>query len=358
MTADLLESGDAATRTGPDMVQALPTVAALHADVPLGARLGAEIAGHRAEIRRVLDRNDDRLLVIVGPCSIHDPVAGLEYAARLAEEADRHRSDLVVVLRAYLEKPRSVVGWKGLVHEPDLDGRGDLVRGLRLGRRFLLDAAATGLPLATEFVEPLVAPYLADVISWGAIGARTVGSQPHRQLAAGLPTAVGCKNGVDGDVGVAVDAVRAARGPHLFPGMGVAGAPAVLRAAGNPWAHVVLRGGTSGPNADPDSVAAALARLAAAGLPERIVVDASHGNSGKDHRRQPTVLAGLAAQVAAGQRGLVGVMAESFLVAGRQDRPERYGVSVTDACVGWAETVAALDLLAAAVRARREGEHG
>ncbi|NUT51741.1 MAG: 3-deoxy-7-phosphoheptulonate synthase, partial [Saccharothrix sp.] len=307
-----------------ETVRALPTSGETRAAAPLSEALAAEVAAHRDAVRRVLDGADDRLLVVVGPCSVHDPVAALDYAHRLAAAAAPLAGELLVVLRAYLEKPRSVVGWKGLVHDPALDGDGDLATGLRVGRRFLLDAAGAGLPLAAEFVDPMVAPYLADVIGYGAIGARTVASQPHRQLASWLPMPVGCKNGVDGDVGVAVDAIRAAGVRHLFPGVADDGTPVVQRGAGNRHAHLVLRGGASGTNYDADSVAAALARLRAADLPARVVVDASHGNSGKDHRRQPHVVADLARQVAGGQRGLVGVMVESFLHEGRQDVAEAY----------------------------------
>lgn len=333
----------------------LPTSGALRAELPLPPGAASEIRAHRAAVRRVLDGADDRLLAIVGPCSIHDPIAGLDYANRLAAAAVPYAGDLLLVMRAYLEKPRSVVGWKGLVHDPALDGSGDVAAGLRIGRRFLIDAMGTGLPLAGEFVDPLIAPYLADVVTYGAIGARTVASQPHRQLASWLPMPVGCKNAVDGDLGAAVDAVRAAAVPHVFPGIDAGGSPVVLRGAGNPDAHLVLRGGASGANYDAASVGAALLRLRVAGLPERLVIDASHGNSGKDHRRQPQVVADIGRQVAGGQAGIAGVMVESFLHEGRQDTPARYGVSVTDACLGLTDTVAVLDTLAASVRGRREG---
>jgi 3-deoxy-7-phosphoheptulonate synthase len=349
---------DPAGAPGPHVVGPLPTPAALLADLPASPGIARQVRAHRAAVRRVLGGTDDRLLVVVGPCSVHDPAAGLDYARRLAASADRFGRDLLVVLRAHVEKPRSVVGWKGLAHDPALDGSGDLATGLRTARAFLLDAASTGLPLATEFVEPLVAPYVADLVSWGAIGARTVASQPHRQLASWLPMPVGCKNGTGGDVAPALDAVRAARVPHTFPGLDAAGQPVVLRGAGNPDAHVVLRGGSAGPNYDAASVGQVLRALRAAGLPARLVVDASHGNSGKDHRRQPAVAAALADQVAAGCSGIAGVMVESFLAEGRQDlvpgAPLRYGVSVTDACLGWGQTGAVLDRLAAAARARRE----
>lgn len=337
------------------VVAILPSPAALRADLPLDPAGCARIEHHRRAVAAIIDGTDDRLLVVVGPCSVHDSVAALHYAQRLAALATDYAGDLLVVLRAYLEKPRSLVGWKGLVPDPDLDGSGDLRRGLRAGRDLLRRAAVLGLPLAYEFVDPFVAPYLADLISWGAIGARTVSSQPHRQLASALPMPVGMKNATSGDVGVAADAVRAAAVAHVFPGLGPAGAPAALASTGNPHCHIVLRGGPA-PNHDAASVTAALDLLHAAGLPARLVVDASHGNSGKDHRRQPLVVADLAAQVAGGQRGLVGVMMESFLEEGCQEitaTPLRYGVSVTDACLGWDDTAQCLDTLAAAVRERR-----
>ncbi|GAA2512871.1 3-deoxy-7-phosphoheptulonate synthase [Pilimelia columellifera] len=334
------------------VVEALPSLAALEAAAPLSA-LRAQVTAQRRQTRAVLDGHDDRLMVIVGPCSVHDPAAGLEYAARLAEAARAYRDDLFVVLRAYLEKPRSVLGWRGLVPDPGLDGGGDLTRGLVLGRRFLADAAGHGLPLATEFVDPMLAPLLADAISWGSVGARTVHSQPHRALAAGLPMPVGFKNALDGDVGAAVDAVRAAAAIHVYPALDADGAAVIVRAAGNRDGHVVLRGGAHGPNHDAHSVSMAQDLLRAAGLPVRLVVDASHGNSGKDYRRQPAVVGDLADQVGAGDRGLVGVMIESFLVGGRQERPDRYGVSITDGCLGWDDTAAALRVLAAAARSRR-----
>ncbi|GII65684.1 phospho-2-dehydro-3-deoxyheptonate aldolase [Sphaerisporangium krabiense] len=332
---------------------ALPAPGRLGAEIPLPPAAADRVLAHRAAAGRILDGADDRLLVIVGPCSIHDPVAGLDYARRLADAAAGHDRDLLVVMRGYLEKPRTVLGWKGLVHDPALDGSDDLPTGLRVGRRFLRDVAALGLPLAAEFVDPFLAPYFADLVTYGALGARTVTSQPHRQLASWLPLPVGCKNAVDGDLTTAVEAIRAARAPHVFPGVTEEGTPGVLRGAGNPHAHLVLRGGASGPNYDRESVAGALRRLGEADLPGRVVIDASHGNSGKDHRRQPHVVADIAAQVAGGGRGVAGVMIESFLEEGRQEAPLRYGVSITDACVGFPDTLAALDLLATAARRRR-----
>jgi len=340
-------------RDSPMVLTSLPTSGALAADIPLPPTMAAGIGAHRAELRHVLDGTDDRIAVIVGPCSIHDPIAGLDYARQLAAAAQPHARDLLVVLRAYLEKPRSIVGWKGLVHDPALDGSGDLAEGLRIGRQFLIDAAATGLPLAGEFVDPFVASYLADVISYAAIGARTVTSQPHRQLASWLPMPVGCKNTVDGDVDAAINAMQAAGHPHIFPGVSDDGLPVVHRSTGNPYAHLVLRGGASGPNYDASSVQAALRSLGRSALPERVVIDASHGNSGKDHRRQPVVVADIGEQIANGQSGIVGVMIESFLVEGKQSAPLRYGVSITDACIGFQGTIELLGTLAAAARRRR-----
>ncbi|WP_218026018.1 3-deoxy-7-phosphoheptulonate synthase [Nocardia miyunensis] len=335
------------------MLTFLPTSGAVAADIPLVPARAAEIRLHRAALRDVLNKADDRIVVIVGPCSIHDPVAALDYARGLAAAAQSFTDDLIVVLRAYLEKPRSIVGWKGLVHDPGLDGSGDLSEGLRIGRQFLIDAAATGLPLAGEFVDPLVASYLADVFSYAAIGARTVTSQPHRQLASWLPMPVGCKNTVDGDVEAAINAMQAAAQSHIFPGIGVNGIPVVHRSQGNPYAHLVLRGGSSGPNYTAHSVQAALHALGESALPERVVIDASHGNSGKDHRRQPAVVTDIGEQIASGQSGIVGVMIESFLLEGKQSAPIEYGKSITDACIGFPETVALLDVLATSVRRRR-----
>jgi 3-deoxy-7-phosphoheptulonate synthase len=340
-----------------DRVVPLTTPALLHHELPLDEELAAAVLDGRRSVARVLDREDDRLLAIVGPCSVHDPAAALEYAGRLREAAARHAADLLVVMRVYFEKPRSTVGWKGLINDPALDGSGDVNTGLRTARALLLDVLRLGLPVGCEFLDPITPQYIADTVSWGAIGARTVESQVHRQLASGLSMPIGMKNRPDGSVSTAVDAIRAAGVPHVFPGIDVSGAPAILHTRGNADCHLVLRGGRGRPNYDADSVAESLALLRAARLPERLVIDASHDNSGKDHRRQPVVAAEVARQLAAGQRGIVGVMLESFLVPGRQDldptRPLTYGQSITDACLGWTETEQVLAELAAAVRARR-----
>ncbi|TDP96697.1 3-deoxy-D-arabinoheptulosonate-7-phosphate synthase [Labedaea rhizosphaerae] len=332
----------------------LPTPAEVDAQAPLSPPLRAAIAAHRETIAAVLDRRDPRLLVIVGPCSVHDPAATLDYAHLVAGAAARFADDLVVVLRAYLEKPRTVAGWPGLVRDPTLDGKGDLAAGLRTGRAFLVEAAATGLPLAYEFVDPVLASHVADAISWAAIGARTVTSPPHRQLASWLPMPVGMKNTVGGRVDLAIDALRAAGLPHVFPGIGRDGRVAALRSSGNPSAHLVLRGGPV-PNYDAASVAAAANALTEAGLPSRVVVDCSHGNSGKDHNRQPLVLADLADRIAGGDRVLAGLMLESYLSDGKQypdAHPLRPDLSITDACLGWSRTVPLLEQLALAAKRR------
>ena len=313
----------------------------------------------RAAVADVLNRVDDRLLVVVGPCSVHDPEAALDYAQRLSAAAREHKDDLLVVMRVYFEKPRTTTGWKGLINDPHLDDTGDVNEGLRLARKLLLQVLELDLPVGCEFLDPITPQYIADAVGWGAIGARTTESQIHRQLASGLSMPIGFKNRTDGNVAVAVDAVRAAAVPHTFAGIDFAGTPAVLNTRGNPDCHVILRGGRGAPNYGAEGVADALERLRAVGLPERVVVDASHDNSGKDHERQPIVAEDIAAQLAAGNNALVGVMLESFIVAGRQELKDgaalTYGQSITDACMSWETTVETLGTLAAAVRARRAG---
>ena len=326
-------------------------------ELPLSDRATATVEQSRAEVRAVLDGSDDRLLVIAGPCSVHDPVAALEYAGRLREAREAIGGDLLIVMRVYFEKPRTVTGWKGLINDPGMDGGHDVHRGLRTARRLLLDIVSLGLPVGCEWLDPITPQYIADTVTWGAIGARTTESQVHRQLASGLSMPVGFKNGTDGDVQVAVDACQASATRHTFFGVTHNGVAAVVTTAGNPDTHVILRGGRTGPNYEASHTAKAFDLIAAAGLPRRLMVDASHGNSGKDHRRQPTVADCIAEQVAAGEHGLTGVMLESFLAEGRQEPgpPEslRYGQSVTDACLDIDTTAAVLDSLAAAVRARR-----
>lgn len=336
----------------------LPTPADLGADLPAGPQAHYTVARAREEIRAVLDGLDERLLVIVGPCSIHDPVAGLEYARSLARVAARHRGELLVVMRTYFEKPRTTLGWKGLVNDPGLDGSHDMETGLRTARRFLLDVTALGLPTATEFLEPVTPQYLGDLVSWGAIGARTAESQIHRQLVSGLSMPVGFKNGTDGGLQVALDACSAAASGQAFLGMDPEGRASMVRTDGNPDVHLVLRGGATGPNYSDADITASADAAAASGVNPHLVVDASHANSGKSHERQAVVLDELAASISAGQDRLVGIMAESFLVPGAQkivpETPLVPGQSVTDACMGWETTETALDHLAEAVRTRME----
>jgi 3-deoxy-7-phosphoheptulonate synthase len=331
--------------------------AALLDELLLSNAAAATVERTRAEVRAVLDGSDDRLLVIAGPCSVHDPAAALDYAGRLRALRERSQADLLIVMRVYFEKPRTVTGWKGLINDPGMDGRHDVHRGLRTARRLLLDIVALGLPVGCEWLDPITPQYIADTVTWGAIGARTTESQVHRQLASGLSMPVGFKNGTDGDVQVAVDACRASATGHTFFGVTPVGAAAVVTTAGNPDTHVILRGGRTGPNYEPSHVSKALDLITGAGLPRRLMVDASHGNSGKDHRRQPPVAASIAEQVAAGEYGLTGVMLESFLREGKQEPGPpgtlAYGQSVTDACMDFDTTSAVLDGLAAAVRSRR-----
>ena len=327
-------------------------------EVPSTERASQVISLSRQEISSILQGKDDRLIVVVGPCSIHDPEAAAEYAGKLLTEARRHTADLLVVMRVYFEKPRTTVGWKGLINDPAIDGSFAINDGVRLARRVLLGIADLGLPTATEFLDPITPQYLADLVSYGAIGARTTESQIHRELASGLSMPVGFKNGTDGSIQMAVDACLSARSSHWFPSVTKDGAVAVFHTAGNPDAHVILRGGSrTGPNYGAEHVADAVARLTKAGLPAQLVVDCSHGNSSKDHRRQPAVAADIAAQVAAGSPALAGVMLESNLAEGRQEwcgrEASQRGVSITDACISFDQTIPVLETLAAAVRARR-----
>ena len=334
----------------------LPAPAVLEEEIPVDVARAALVARSRREVAAIVTGGDDRLLVVVGPCSIHDPAAALDYADRLAPLAAVYAPDLMLVMRVYFEKPRTVVGWKGLINDPDRDGTYRIDRGLRLARRLLADVTARGLPVATEFLDTTLGQYYADLVSWGAIGARTVESQVHRELASGLSMPVGFKNRTDGDIQVAVDAIRSARHPHWFPSLTREGVPAVMGTAGNDHTHLVLRGGTRGPNCSAAEIRAAAALLVENNLPPHLMVDCSHANSGKDPARQPLVAAALAAQIADGERALAAVMLESNLLAGAQDyraSPLVYGRSVTDACLGWEDTLPVLALLAAAVRSRR-----
>jgi 3-deoxy-7-phosphoheptulonate synthase len=325
-------------------------------ELPIGEETAHRIDTARQAIRRVLSGADDRLLVVVGPCSIHDPDAALTYAKGLRDLADELAGDLLVVMRVYLEKPRTTVGWPGLLADPGVNGQFDLDRGLRSARALMTGIAELGVAIATEWLSPFAPAYLADLVSWGAIGARTVESQVHRQLASGLPMAIGMKNGSSGSVQVAVDAVRSAAAPHAYLGVAPDGTVAVLRTGGNPDCHVVLRGAARRPNYFPVDVRDTVGQLEAAGLPAAVVIDASHGNSGKDHVRQVEVALESAEQIAAGNNAIRGLMLESFLVQGRQDHgygEPVFGQSITDACMGWDTTGKVLESLAKSVRRRR-----
>ena len=313
----------------------------------------------RSHIHDILRGADDRLLVVVGPCSIHDPAAAIDYAKNLKQVADELAHDLVIVMRVYFEKPRTTVGWKGLINDPHLDESFDINEGLRLARKLLLDINELGLPCGTEFLDLISPQYIADLIAWGAIGARTTESQSHRQLASGLSCPVGFKNGTDGNIKIAVDAIKAAAARHHFISITKSGHVAVFKTSGNEDCHVILRGGRS-TNYDAQSVNAACGELAAAGLRQQVMIDFSHANSNKQYERQVEVGLDVAGQIAAGDTRIIGVMMESHLNPGRQDlcpgTPLAYGVSITDACLGWADTEPLLRRLAEAVRARRVAE--
>jgi 3-deoxy-7-phosphoheptulonate synthase len=335
--------------------------AILDDELPLGDASAQSVARARAEIGSILAGQDDRLVVVVGPCSIHDPESALEYAVLLREAAQRHARDLLIVMRVYFEKPRTVAGWKGLINDPDLDGSYRINKGLRLARKLMLDIAGLGLGIGTEFLDTTFGQYYADLVSWGAIGARTVESQIHRQLASGLSMPVGFKNRTDGDVHVAVDAIRSARGSHWFPSVTREGAPAIMETRGNDQTHLVLRGGTRGPNYSSEHIRSAAALLRENHLPERIMVDCSHANSGKNADRQPEIAADLSAQMASRERAIVAAMIESNLLGGAQkseDRPLVRGRSITDACLSWEKTLPVLSILAEGVRLRRETANG
>jgi 3-deoxy-7-phosphoheptulonate synthase len=339
-------------------VRPLLSPAALRQDLPLTPQSHAAVLEGRRAVGSVLDGVDPRLLVIVGPCSIHDPEAALDYARRLTALVEEVKDELFVVMRVYFEKPRSTLGWKGLINDPDLDGGYDVSKGLRLARSLILDILELGLPVGCEFLDPITPQYIADTVSWGFIGARTSASQIHRQLASGLSMPVGIKNAPDGDVQVAVDAVAVAGHGHVFPGVDDSGTASIFTTTGNHDCHVVLRGSATATNYDSGAVEDAVRRLRAAGLAERVVVDASHGNSNKQYERQSIVIEEIAARLGEGMTSVRGVMIESFLEAGRQDlvlghaARLTYGQSVTDACVGWDTTVEILTGLAQGAAAR------
>jgi len=336
----------------------LPPPRELHADLPVGEAEAAHIALSRSVVRDILLGKDERLLVVVGPCSIHEPESALEYAARLRDVSARVNDALFLVMRVYFEKPRTRLGWKGLIYDPDLNGRGNIREGLRHARRILLECARLGVPAASEILDLVTPQYYAELLTWGAIGARTVESPLHRQMASALSAPVGFKNPTDGKVQIAVDAILAAAQPHKFPSISLDGRAVVVTTTGNSHCHLVLRGADDRPNYDAASVQAAAEALAQAGLSPRLMVDCSHGNSGKDHRRQSIVAGDMANQIASGSGAVWGVMLESHLIEGRQQilngrQGLRYGQSVTDACIGWETTVEVLERLAEAVRRRR-----
>jgi 3-deoxy-7-phosphoheptulonate synthase len=339
-------------------INELITPAEVIAEFPRTEAVTATVADSRAAIHRILHAADDRLAVVIGPCSIHDPVAARDYAVRLRAQRDRFADELEIVMRVYFEKPRTTVGWKGLINDPMLDGSFRINDGLRIARGLLLDINTIGLPAGCEFLDTITPQYTTDLVSWGAIGARTTESQVHRELASGLSCPIGFKNGTNGDVRIALDAVAAASQPHHFPAVTKYGRAAIASTTGNEDCHIVLRGGRT-PNHDAGSVEAASAEAVHRGLRPRIMIDASHANSGKDPAKQPMVIASIADQVASGDRRIVGAMIESHLVAGRQDlvpgRTLVYGQSITDGCIDFATSVSVLETLAQAVRARRRG---
>ncbi len=337
-------------------VRPLMTPALLEERLPATPAHLALVEASRQAISDVLHGRDDRLVVVVGPCSIHDHDQAMDYARRLKVQADQHAQDLIVVMRVYFEKPRTTVGWKGYINDPHLDGSFAMNEGLEMARKLLLDVLDAGLPVATEFLDLLSPQFISDLVTWGAIGARTTESQSHRQLASGLSCPVGFKNGTDGGVKVAADAVVASMAPHAFMGMTKMGQAAIFETRGNQDVHIILRGGKA-PNYSAADVEAACQVLQASGLRSQLMVDVSHANSSKQHQKQIEVAHDVAGQIAGGERRIMGLMVESHLHEGRQDQkpgqPLRYGVSITDACIGFEQTVPVLDALAQAVRQRR-----
>jgi 3-deoxy-7-phosphoheptulonate synthase len=334
----------------------LPTPLDLEAELPVPPAARETVLRGRAAIEGILEGRDQRLLVITGPCSIHDERSALEYAERLAALSEELRDRVCIVMRGYFEKPRTTVGWKGLVYDPDLDGSFDIAGGLRRARKLLIGIAELGLPAATEFLDPILPQYLADLIAWTAIGARTTESQTHRQMASGLSMPVGFKNSTDGNIQIAVDAMVAAREPHAFLGIDGEGRTCTVLTNGNPHGHIVLRGGSAAPNYGAEDVHAVYEQLEAGGLRRQVLIDCSHANSAKDHTRQAIAFRDVLAQRAAGDAGIIGLMLESHLFEGKQSVAGtpgdlRYGVSITDACIGWDETAELLREAAASLPA-------
>ena len=332
------------------VTELLPPIAHLY-ELPISEAAADLVVRTRQEISDLVHGKDNRLLVIIGPCSIHDPKAALEYAERLLPLRKKYEKELLIVMRVYFEKPRTTVGWKGLINDPHLDGTFDINFGLRQARKLLLNLNEMGMPASTEFLDMITPQYYADLISWGAIGARTTESQVHRELSSGLSCPVGFKNGTDGNLKIAIDAIGAASHPHHFLSVTKTGHSAIVQTAGNSDCHVILRGGKE-PNYDSSHVTAAADACEKAGVPSKLMVDFSHANSRKDFKRQMEVAADIANQLRNGEDHIMGVMVESHLVEGRQDKPVTYGQSITDACIGWADTEALLAELAEANRGR------
>lgn len=336
-------------------IHPLISPAVLAYQLPLSESAASMVASTRQQAADILKGEDDRLLVVVGPCSIHDPEAALAYAEKLKVVADQYRDDLLIVMRVYFEKPRTTVGWKGLINDPGLDNSFDINRGLRLARELLLKLAEMGMPAGTEFLDAISPQYYADVISWGAIGARTTESQVHRELASGLSMPVGFKNGTGGSIQIALDAIGASSKPHHFLSVTKQGVSAIVTTTGNDSCHLILRGGKSGPNYTAEEIAPVADLLQETGLPEQLMVDCSHGNSNKDFRNQPSVAANLCDQISGGSKAIASVMIESNLVEGNQKISDdmTYGQSVTDACINWETTEEVLKGFSQAVQARR-----
>ncbi|WP_415720540.1 3-deoxy-7-phosphoheptulonate synthase [Photobacterium ganghwense] len=333
----------------------MPTPAEVEAAYPITDAIAEHVAQARRQVEAILTGEDTRLLVIVGPCSVHDPEAAIDYATRLKALQDKYQNELFLVMRTYFEKPRTVVGWKGLVSDPNLDGSLDLAKGLHTARKLLVDINCLGVPTATEFLDMITGQYIADLIAWGAIGARTTESQIHREMASALSCPVGFKNGTDGNIKIAVDAIRATREPHVFCSPSKTGEMTIYRTSGNPYGHVILRGGKL-PNYHQEDIDTACETLASFDLPPRLVVDFSHGNCQKQHKRQLDVAADICRQIKAGSRHIAGIMAESFIVEGNQSVDAgnldalTYGQSITDPCINWDDTVTMLNMLAEAVK--------
>lgn len=340
-------------------INPLISPAVLNYYLPISQKAAELVSSTRQDAKAILHGEDDRLMVVIGPCSIHDPAAAIEYGERLKPLIEKHAGELLIVMRVYFEKPRTTVGWKGLINDPHLDGSFDINRGLRIARDLLLQLAERGIPAGTEFLDTISPQYIADLIAWGAIGARTTESQIHRELASGLSMPVGFKNGTGGSVQLALDAIGASSKPHHFLSVTKQGVSAIVSTTGNDACHLILRGGSNGPNYDEESIAAAIAGLTKQGLPENLMVDCSHGNSNKDYRNQPLVVKAIADQIEAGSRAISSVMIESNLIEGNQSLGEgdlgklTRGQSVTDACISWETTEEVLETLASAIKKRR-----